>query len=162
MNRLLKLAAAGTLAAVFVLAQGANPPAPPDPATMAQHRVDRLAQILTLTDAQKAQAVSIFTNAATAGSALQTDMRTLHDSLATAIKANATANIDTLAAQIGALEGKLAAINAKAEAAFYATLTADQQAKYGVRGHGMGGPGGRGMGGPGGAMGPNFRGGPRP
>jgi hypothetical protein len=72
---------------------------------------------------------------------LQTDRK----SLASAVRANPTGPIDTLAATIGNLEGQILAIDSKAEASFYAILTKDQQAIYDTMpGGGMRGPGGRG------------------
>jgi hypothetical protein len=48
-----------------------------------------------------------------------------------------------LAAASGTLDGQLTAINSKAEAAFYAILTADQQTKFvSIPRRGPGGPGG--------------------
>src|SRR5438477_4983999 len=119
----------------LALAQGRGG-APPDPQTMIQMRVDRLATQLTLTDAQKAQAITIFTDAFTAGETIQTDLRTNRQSLSDAVKKNDTAAIDTLSVTTGVLSGQLTAINSKADAAFYAILTADQQAKYDSQPHG--------------------------
>jgi Spy/CpxP family protein refolding chaperone len=124
----------------------------PDPATMVQRQVEHLTQRLTLTTAQQAQANTIFTNAQAANQSIMTTLRQARTSLATAIKSNDTASIATLSTQIGTLEGQMTANNSKAEAAFYAQLTPDQQSKYtpgggfGVAGRGMGpgGPGPRG------------------
>ena len=151
------------LSAVLVLAQRPRPldasGTPPDPQTMAQMRVNRLATLLSLTDAQKATALTIFTNATTASEGIQSTLRSARESLADAVKKN-PGLIDGLASQIGIYEGQLIAIDSKAEAAFYAILTPDQQTKYdNMPG---GGPGGRmGPGGPmgmGGRMGPAGRG----
>jgi Spy/CpxP family protein refolding chaperone len=153
-----KLTSLASLTAVMVgmaLAQGPGG-APPDPQTMIQRRVDRLATQLSLTDAQKAKATTIFTDAYTAGESIQSDLRSNRQSLSDAVKKNDTAAISTLAVTSGVLSGQLTAINSKAEAAFYAILTADQQAKYDSQPHG--GPGGP-MG-PGG-FGPTRSGGPR-
>ncbi len=129
-------------------------PTPPSPATIAQMRVNRLASELNLTDAQKTSALSIFTNAITNAQTIQDSLRTNQQSVQTAIKNNDTATINSLATASGALQGKLMAINATAEAAFYALLTADQKTLYDAMPHGgPGGPGGMGGGrGPGGAM----------
>jgi Spy/CpxP family protein refolding chaperone len=123
----------------------------PNPATMAQMRVNRLATELNLTDAQKTSALSIFTTAYTNAQTIQTNLRTNRDALTAAVKKNDTASIDQLATASGALNGQLTAINSKAEAAFYALLTADQKTLYDARpqGGGRGGPGG---GGPNGMM----------
>jgi Spy/CpxP family protein refolding chaperone len=138
-------------AAVAAAALMAQPPGPPDAATMVQRRVSQLTTLLSLTDAQAAQATTIFTDAATASSTLQTDMGTARQSLHDAVKKNDTKTIDQAAATVGTLTGQLTAIQSKADAAFYAILTTDQQAKYdtlGWRGFGPGpgGPGGPGMG----------------
>src|SRR5215467_2203277 len=49
----------------------AQAPTPPDPATQAQMRVNMLASQLSLTDAQKASALTIFTNAYTSMQTIQ-------------------------------------------------------------------------------------------
>ncbi len=129
-------------------------PSPPDPATMIAHRVERLTNMLGLSSAQAAQATTIFTNAQTAASPIQTNVRTYRTSLETAVKANDVTSIEMLSGQIGTAEGQVLAIESKANASFYAILTGDQQTKAasmpGILG---GGPGG--MGGPGG--GPRMR-----
>jgi len=124
---------------------------------MIQNRVNRLATLLGLTDAQKTQATTIFTNAFTASQAIQTNLDTARQSLDAAVTANSTATIDQVAGTIGTLQGQLLAINSKADAAFYAILTSDQQTKYDAMPHG--GPGG-GFGPPGPGFGPAFRGAP--
>jgi len=116
----------------------------PAPATAAQMRVNQLSQTLNLTDAQKASALSIFTTSITNAQTIQTSLRTNQQSIADAVKKNDSATIDSLAAASGVLQGKALAINAKADAAFYAILTTDQKAIYDARPHGgPGGPGGR-------------------
>lgn len=148
------------LSAALVCAQGPGPRGmggpPPDPDTMIKMRVDFLATQLTLTDAQKAKATAIFADAYTASQTLQSSLQTTRQSLPAAVKKNDTAAIDQLAATVGSLTGQLTAIQSKAEAAFYAILTTDQQAKYDQMPHG--GPGGgSGPMGPGG-FGPQRRG----
>jgi Spy/CpxP family protein refolding chaperone len=113
-----------------------------------QTRVDHLATALNLTDAQKTKAVPIYTDALNASSSLEASMHDNRQALADAVKKNDTGAITTLSATSGNLSGQLTAINAKADAAFYAILTADQQTKYDSMRHG--GPGG-----PGGHAGPN-------
>jgi Spy/CpxP family protein refolding chaperone len=137
------------LAATLAFGQTAG--TPPSPATIAQMRVNQLAQSLNLTDAQKASALSIFTSSITNSQTIQTSLRTNQQSIADAIKKNDSASIDALAAASGVLQGKALAINAKADAAFYALLTTDQKAIYDAMPHGGpggpgGGPGGRGPG----------------
>src|SRR3974377_1094901 len=88
------------LAAVLcsaALAQGPGQGTPPDPATMAQRRVNMLAAQLTLTDAQKASALTIFTNAITSAESIQTSLQSNRASMKTAIQNNDTATISQLA-----------------------------------------------------------------
>jgi Spy/CpxP family protein refolding chaperone len=150
---------AAALSAAMVFAQGPGPRAgsgaPPDPTTMIQMRVNNLATLLGLSDAQKMQALTIFTNAYNASQTAMTMLKTDRDSLENAIKTNNTATIDQLSATIGGLQGQLLGINAKANSAFYAILTPDQQTKYDALPHGPGG-------GPGPGFGPRFHGGPPP
>jgi len=144
LSRVSSIFAAATLAVAF--AQTTSTHTPPDPATQAQMRVNMLATQLNLTDAQKTSAVSIFTAAYTAAQTIQTNLQTNRQSLHTAIQKNDTASIDQLSAASGTLNGQLTAINSKAEAAFYALLTAEQKTLYDAlpqRG-GPGGPGGPG------------------
>jgi Spy/CpxP family protein refolding chaperone len=111
--------------------------------------------LLSLSSGQQAQATTIYANAHTALKGIETSRRTAESELATAIKKNDLASIDTLTAQIGSLHSQSLSIQSKAEAAFYATLSADQQTKYDTLHHGgFGGPGG-----PGGPRG-EFRGRP--
>lgn len=135
------------------LAHAQGPGGPPDPAAMVQMRVSRLTTLLSLTTAQQSSATTIFTDAITAGQTIRTSLDANRQSIAQAVKKNDTASIDQLAATAGALDGQLTAINGKAEAAFYAILTADQQAKYdALPGGGPGGPGPAGFPGFGAAM----------
>jgi len=147
MNNISRMVAAGFLAAAMMMAQRGPRAAgggPPDPATMVQHQVERLTTLLTLTPSQVAQATTIFTNSITATSALQTTQQTDRQSLQTAVKSNAATTIDQLATAIGGISGQILAIQSKADAAFYAILTSDQQAKLdqlGGFGRGGFGPG---------------------
>ncbi len=130
---------------------GHPPGDPPDPATMIQRRVDSLTTLLTLTDTQKTQATKIFTDAQTSGSAVQTTLSQDRQSIRDAVKKNDVPTINTLSATVGTLTGQLTAIQSKADAAFYALLTPDQQTKFDeLRGPGDRGgfPGGLGRPGP--------------
>jgi Spy/CpxP family protein refolding chaperone len=157
------LCAAAALAGTLAFAQNMRPrdsATAPDPTAMITMRVNMLAAQLNLTDAQKAQAITIFTNANTAGQTIRTSQQTNQQSLAAAVKANATGTIDQVSAAIGVQQGQLTAIDSKAEAAFYFILTADQKTLYDAMPHGgPGGPGGPGGGGRG-MMGNGMRGGP--
>jgi Spy/CpxP family protein refolding chaperone len=128
---------------------------PPTPAEQAQRRVDQLTRLLTLTSAQQQQALTIFTNSATAEAGLHDSMKTARDAISAAVKVNDTATIDRTATTIGNLEAQQISIESKADAALYLILTPDQQAKLPA----MLGPGGPGFGpGPRGrGPGPNFR-----
>ena len=145
--------AAGLLTVVaFAQGPGFGPRGgtPPDPQAMAQRHVDMLARFLNLTDDQKSSALTIFTKAETDSRSIRTSLQTNRQSISDAVKKNDVSAIDSLATEAGTLNGQLIAIESKAEAAFYAILTADQQTKYGERA-------GRGFGG---RMGPMGRGGP--
>jgi Spy/CpxP family protein refolding chaperone len=130
-----------------MLAQGFPPRGngnPPDPATIVQNEVTRLTTLLSLTTDQATQATTIFTTAATTVSPLQSTLNTDRQSLRTAIKNNDTATIDQLSATIGTLSGQVLDAQSRADAAFCAILTADQQAKLDQLGvPGRGGFGGR-------------------
>lgn len=111
------------------------------------NRVAFLAGLLSLTDAQKTQATTIFTAAETAQATLAGQMTTARTALHTAIQANAAdAELDRLSAAVGTITAQQTAVKAKAEARFYALLTTEQKTKYDALGDRSGGPGG-GMGG---------------
>lgn len=146
---LLKVTAVLTLASVFAMAQHGNPP---DPEKMAQHHLDFLTKQLSLTTQQQQQASTIFSEAANNAKATHDQMRSAHDSLKAAIQKNDSAGIEQAANTIGNLTTQMITAHAKAQAAFYQTLTPDQQTKMneieskhhgmGMRGFGHGGPGG--------------------
>ncbi len=151
MNRLSRFIAAAAISSAFVFAQrpgmgrmgGGNPP---DAATRIQFRVEMLTRQLGLSDAQKASATTIFTDADTAATKARANVSTLHDTLAAAVKKNDVVAIDQAATQLGTINGQVTSIQSKAEAAFYAILTPDQQTKFDSMPHGPGGMGGMGMG----------------
>lgn len=124
----------------------------PNIATIVQQRVARLTTLLTLTSAQQTQATTIFTTELTSAQTIMTSLQTAHTAITAAIKKNDTATIDSESTTVGTLTGQLTDLQSKANAAFYAILTADQQTKYDQLG-----PGG-GFGGPGGGPHGNFRG----
>jgi Spy/CpxP family protein refolding chaperone len=100
-----------------------------DPATLAARQVGLLTKLLTLTTGQQTQAITIFTAGITNTAALRTQIETAETALVTAIKANNSANITTQATLIGSLQGQIVNQQAKADAAFYLLLTADQKTK---------------------------------
>lgn len=130
---------------------------PPDPAAMVEMRVERMNEMLKLSKAQQKQVTAIYMDAQTANQSIMGGMREANQAIAAAIKSNDTNAMSQAANVIGTLTAQMTVNNAKAEAAVYAQLTPDQQAKYqpnagGMRGMGMGmGPGGNG--GPGGRRG---------
>jgi Spy/CpxP family protein refolding chaperone len=131
---------------------GAGPRAeggtPPSPEQMQEARIERLGALLDLTEAQKAQAKTIFTGAAQQSVALRESMQAAETALREAIQANNPAGIDIHAAEVGRLTGQTRAVHAKAHAQFLTILAAEQREKLGKLGVGLGlGPGmGRGMG----------------
>lgn len=146
MKPTLKYIAFGVLCAGLSFAQSTSPS--PNPAGMAQHQVQRLTRELSLNTSQQTQATTIFTIEQTANQPIMASLKTAHTSLTTAIKNNNTADIATISGQIGNLEGQMLQNASTANAALYAILTTDQQAKY----HVGGGFAGRGYGTPGAAF----------
>ena len=148
---LLKVTAVLALASAFAMAQQGNQP---DAGKMAQHHLNFLTKQLSLTPQQQQQASTIFSEAATNAKATHDQMRAAHDSLKAAIQKNDSAGIEQAANTIGNLTTQMITAHSKAQAAFYQTLTPDQQAKMnqmesqhhgmGMHGHRFGhaGPGG--------------------
>jgi Spy/CpxP family protein refolding chaperone len=150
-KRLLTLAALSAISLAPLAAQGTTTTTTTPPGI--ERRVAYLTTLLGLSTSQAAQATTIFTNAQTAAAALRTNMQQARQALRTAITGNDATGIEKAAAAIGNLMGQQTAIQAKADAGFYALLTPDQQTKYNQSG-GRGGFGmGRGMG-MGGPLGP--------
>ena len=87
-------------------------------------RVQFLTTLLTLTPGQASEATTIFTNAAAAVTSIRTNLETARTSLMEAVRANNSAQIEQLSTQIGTSTGQITAAQNKAEAAFYALLTA--------------------------------------
>lgn len=94
-----------------------------------KHQVKTLTTLLNLTSAQQQQATTIYTNAAKAQQAAIESDKEAHDTLQAAIKSNDSASIDQVASVIALYTAQITSIKAKADAAFYQTLTSDQQAK---------------------------------
>jgi hypothetical protein len=110
--------------------QGNNANAnPPDVATVVAREVSFLTSLLTLTAAQQTQATTIFTTALNSINTQQTTITTARTALATAVKANDNTAISTQSTAIGNAEGQIVALQARADAAFYALLAADQKTK---------------------------------
>jgi Spy/CpxP family protein refolding chaperone len=138
------------VATTLLLAQQ-GPPSPPSAEQRVAHRVKFLTEELSLTTAQQEQATTIFLTAAKGEDGTHTSMKAAHDALQTAIKNNDAAAIDAAAKTIATLTTQSISSEAKAQAAFYQTLTPEQQSNRAaigggpgmfMRGHGHEGPGG--------------------
>jgi len=117
------------LAAGAVLAQTAQRgPARGRPGLGANLR-QRVIKNLNLTDAQKAQAKTIFQQAKQSAAPLQAQLKQDRQDMAALVKGNETAQIQQLATAAGVLQGQLMAIRSSAMAQFYAILTPEQQTK---------------------------------
>jgi Spy/CpxP family protein refolding chaperone len=142
MRKTAQLLTLALLLSAAVLAQGRGGHGPGGPRG---NRIDFLATVLSLTDAQKTQATAIFDAAETASTSLRETQALQRTALNDAAKSNAAdASIDQLAATLGATSGQLAAIQTKAFAKFYALLTTEQRTKLDelhANGKGMRGPG---------------------
>jgi len=117
------------LAMIGTLGYGQRRP-PPDPAQMVQLRVNFLTEKLGLSTEKQQQATTIFTNAAANQKSLWDQMQAAHESLQSAISRNDSVGIEQAAGSIGNLTAQTISAHAKADAAFYQTLTPDQQSKY--------------------------------
>ena len=93
-------------------------------------RVEFMSRHLNLTEAQKEQAKSVFSLARESSKPIAQQLREGREAVAEATKANRpAAEIEALTSKQGALMGQLSAIQAKAFASFYATLTPEQKQK---------------------------------
>jgi hypothetical protein len=105
---------------------------PPTPAEIVAREVQMLTRFLTLNAAQQATANTALTNAQTQLAINAATIKTDRGLLVDAIKGNnQSGTIDTLTSTIANLQGQQDAIRAKAAAAIYASLHADQIAKLG-------------------------------
>jgi Spy/CpxP family protein refolding chaperone len=142
--------ASGLLAAGLAAAQSApsNPPsANPGNGQWQHHGSGQMFSALQLTDAQKTQAQQIFQALHANAQTLETQLRGVHEQLASAVKNGAPdAQIDQLSSQAGNLNGQLTAMRTKAIARFYNILTPDQKTKADAMGDGFMGMEMRGMG----------------
>lgn len=135
------LGAAVVAAAMAMAQRPAFGGMPSDPAKMAEARVAMLNQALDLTEAQKTQAVKIFTDAQLASEKFRDEIQLLRQEMQTATKASDLASMERCAREIGSATGEITFIDARAQAAFYSILTPEQKTKYDqlpARGFGMG------------------------
>jgi Spy/CpxP family protein refolding chaperone len=126
-TNLLKVTAILAVMSAFVAAQQRQPH---DPAEMVQHHVEHLTKALSLTTQQQQQATTIFTEAQNSSKPLHDQLSTAHDNLHAAVQKNDTAAIEQISNTIGNLMAQQTMAHAKAMAAFYQTLTPEQQSKF--------------------------------
>jgi Spy/CpxP family protein refolding chaperone len=118
-------AAIATLAAA--MAFGQNAPAHSGPR-------GRFGADLSLTDAQKQQAQSIFSAAHQSAQSVNAQLKQSREALAAAVKSGASdAEIDKLSNSLAPLLAQSTAIHTKAFAKFYSILTQEQKDKIGDR-----------------------------
>jgi Spy/CpxP family protein refolding chaperone len=86
-----------------------------------------LTELLSLSPGQRAETVSIFAAAGTAGSELKPSAKANKKSLGASTGANDAARISKASLEIGKLAAQRHTIDAKASAAFFQILTPDQQ-----------------------------------
>jgi Spy/CpxP family protein refolding chaperone len=131
------LASIAALAAGMAFAQSQTPAPQPGPGKAAgkarfARRAGlrpRMMQALNLTDAQKAQAKSIFQQARQTAQPLRAQLKQDRESIAAAVKAGNTTQIQQLSTDEGNLMGRMIAIRTEAMAKFYNSLTPEQKAK---------------------------------
>jgi len=114
-------------AVISALAQ--TTPKPPSAAEIATRHVKTLTTLLSLTPAQKQQATTIYTNAAKSEQTVIETQKEIRDNLRSAIKNNDTGGIDQVSNSIAQSTAELTSVRAKADAAFFQILSAEQQAK---------------------------------
>ncbi len=136
-RQLIKFAAVSALAAGMVFAQA--PSTNPQPGSNAvrqgrrafkRHHMQRIAEQLNLTDAQKEQAKTIFQQARESARPVREQLKQNREELAAAVKAGkADTDIQALSNTQGQLLGQMVAIRTEAAAQFYKILTPEQRAK---------------------------------
>jgi Spy/CpxP family protein refolding chaperone len=89
-----------------------------------------LATHLSLSTGQQAEAADIFATASASVAELKTTMKTVRKSLGESVKSNDSVAMDKTSQTVGKLVQQRHLIGARANAAFYQTLTADQQTKF--------------------------------
>jgi periplasmic protein CpxP/Spy len=134
-RQFVNLAAVAALATGLVFAQTPSPSPSPNPQTgrhqfVRRHRA-RFAQALNLTDAQKAQAKTIFQQARESAKPIREQLKQNRLALVTAAKAGKSdADLQQLATQQGQLRGQMVAIRTEAFAKLYnSVLTPAQRTK---------------------------------
>lgn len=137
-KQILTFMATGAMAAGMAFAQ--STPATSAPGTQSaptqgthrnfmKQRRERMAQQLNLSDAQRAQAKTIFSQARETAKPVREQLKANREALRAAVKADNRSEIQKLSAVRGNLMGKMMAIHSEAAAKFYQTLTPEQRAK---------------------------------
>jgi periplasmic protein CpxP/Spy len=136
--------------ALFAQTSDAAPSAPTQAtrsAKMAQHWVNYLTTVLSLTPAQQTQVTNIISSAATSKSNASSSRKTARTNLQNAIHSNDAAAMEQAANSMSSLIAQKMLARAKVEAAIYQVLTPEQQTKmaqletevhHGGRGFGAG------------------------
>src|SRR5580704_12106182 len=96
---------------------------------MAQHWVNYLTTVLSLTPAQQTQVTNIISSTATSKSNASSSMKTARTNLQNAIHSNDAAAMEQAANSMSSLIAQKMLARAKVEAAIYQILTPEQQAK---------------------------------
>jgi Spy/CpxP family protein refolding chaperone len=125
-----KLGAFTALAALGAVALFAQPKFGPRAGQREGRQMRMMSAVLNLTEAQKTQIKSIFQESRDSAKPVRQDLMATRKSLAAAVKAGDTAQIQQLSATIGNDLGQLSAIHSSAMAKVYKTLTPDQQQKW--------------------------------
>jgi Spy/CpxP family protein refolding chaperone len=121
-------AAAAILSLTLMQAQ---PPGRPGGMGREGGRLEYLTGYLSLTEAQAAQAKTIFEAESTAVTTARGQMQSAQTALADAVKASKSdAELDRLGAAVGDINGNISAIQAKTSVKFAAILTAAQKDKF--------------------------------
>ncbi len=138
-NKFLMFLATGALGAGMALAQApAANSAPSGQSATTQHHAHRsfldrhvawLSRRLNLSDAQRAEAKTIFTEARDTAKPVRRQLRENRMALRAAVKADHAGQIQQLATARGNLMGKMMAIQSEAGAKFYQVLTPEQRTK---------------------------------
>lgn len=99
--------------------------------SFAERRVDDMSRRFELSDAQRTQALTIFKDADREAEPVEEKLEQANRALRDAVRRSASAEeIEKLAASVGIYYGQLAAINARAEAAFNGSLTPKQREAF--------------------------------
>ena len=128
-TRLIQYAAVTALTTGLVFAQTPSPSPQAGRPNLVRLHMARIAQALNLSDAQKAQAKSIFQQARLTAQPVREQLKQNREALQAAIKSGNDAQIQSISQAQGSLLGQMVAIRSQAAVKFYALLTPEQRAK---------------------------------